>query len=782
MIEKWREVSILAGCLALVMMVYVTTASAQVVTVDNTDPGFTILSGNWNTGAFPVPNGADYRWAETTDFDPSEPYAEVEWRPNLPISSLYEVTTWYVQGTNRATNAVFNVHHNGGSTPVVVNQQINGGAWHPLGTFDFAAGTTGHVTLDHVAAPNVVIADAVRFTAVGGETVELTMAISPANGTTTPAAGGPYTQLLGENVAITAAAAPGYVFDHWETSAGLLPTAPTSASTTVTMDQSKTVTAVFAEGSNAPSFRGFWADAFHPGYKSIAQVDQMIALAIAGNYNAIIPEVLAFHDNVGNGHGAYWDSDIIPRASDISGPFDPLAYMVQQAHAAGLEVHCWLVAFRVSSSWPPSGNPTMTAHPEWIMVPSGSLGGGPATVDGYYTLDPGSPDVQAYLASIVSELVNNYDIDGIHWDYIRYTNTNAGYPADASYNNSGLKRFQRLTGRADVPPSTGDAQWNDFRRRSITEIMRSAMTDTATADNPRQPLRHTAALITWGNAPASFTSSSAYNIFQDWRMWMEFGYLDAGIPMTYYREWNPPHDDWYRNWVDASIGWRYDRHLFTGPGIYLNSFAQSVTQMQYALNAGADGLSSYSYNVTSNTGSTWTDWYPYVASNIFTAPVAPPAMPWRDPAQATEGYIHGKVTDGVTGHPIDDAAILLGGVDSGIRTDGNGRFLLTHVPAAGGGTAVAVGASATGYADVERPAVLATPAGFTECNLALGGWLFGDYDVDGDVDEADYDHFGDCLTGPNNGPPPPGCDLFDADNDNDVDLEDAGEFAESVGG
>lgn len=776
-----RAISTLSWAVAFFLSVFVSNAAAQVVTVDNVDAGFTILSGTWDTGSFPTPNGADYRWVVTSGFDPGEPYSEVEWRPSLPSAGLYEVEIWYVEGTNRAFDAEFVVHHVGGPTPVTVNQQVNGSTWFSLGTYDFGAGAGGSVTLDNDAAANVVIADAVRFSAVGGATVDLTMAVaSNGTGSTAPANGMMHTQLMGADVAISASPTAGYAFDHWEVSAGAAPASPTSAVTTVNMDQSKTVTAHFASVSGTPSFRAFWADAFHSGYKSTAQIDQMVAMAVAGNYNAVIPEVLAYHDDVGSGHGAYWNSSIIPKASDISGGIDPLAYLVQEAHAAGLEVHCWLVAFRVSTSWPPSGNAIMTAHPEWIMVPSGDMGGGPATVDGKYTLDPGSPEVQAYLASIVSELVNNYDIDGIHWDYIRYTSTDAGYPSDTSYANSGLERFQRLTGRVDVP-SVGDAQWNDFRRRSVTEVVRQAMTVMATADNPRQPLRHTAALITWGDAPASFTSASAYAIFQNWREWMELGYLDAGIPMTYYREYNPPHDQWYRNWVDASLGWRYDRHIFTGPGVYLNSFADSITQMNYALSAGVDGLSSYSYAVTNNLGQTSTDWYPYVASNLFTSAVATPNMPWREPANATEGFIHGRVTDGATGQPIDDAMILLGGADSGVRTDGNGYYLLTQVPAGAGGSIISVGASSVGFGTVTRPSVLVERAGFTECNLALGAWAFGDYDVDGDVDLGDHAEFADCLIGPDVSPPA-GCDVFDVDADDDVDLDDWSEFAVSFTG
>lgn len=168
------------------------------------------------------------------------------------------------------------------------------------------------------------------------------------------------------------------------------------------------------------------------GYKSQAQVDVLVSRCVAGRYNAIVAEVLAYHDNTGGGHGAYWNSSIVPKAADISPPtFNPLSYLCQQAHANGIEVHAWLVTYRACTVWPPSGNSTVAVHPEWIMITKTNYdgGGGLSKVDTAYTFDSGSPEVQEYLVSIVREVVTNYEIDGINWDYIRHVVTDAGYPS-----------------------------------------------------------------------------------------------------------------------------------------------------------------------------------------------------------------------------------------------------------------------------------------------------------------------------------------------------------------
>ncbi len=677
---------------------------AETVVVDNSDPGFSVISGTWSIGSLSGQYGTDYRYKTTRT---SSPYNFVEWRPNLPSSGSYEVAVWYPPSSNRPNNARYTVYYDGGTQTVTVDQTLNASTWVSLGTFTFAAGTGGYVQLSDEARRNrTIVADAVRFYKPGP--VDLTMAVEPAgSGTTSPAVGGPYTYTQNDVVSISATPADGYVFNHWTVSAGAEVADPTDPTTTVTMDQSKTVTAVFSVP--VPQFRAFWADVFHYGLQNASQIDQMIGMAREGNYNAIVAEVLAHHDNPVGSHGAYWRSDIVARSSYVTSSFDPLAYMVQQAHANDLELHCWLVAFRVSTAWPPAGNTFLSSHPEYMMVPYASMGSGPATVGSDYVLDPGSPDAQEYLLSIVRELVTDYEIDGINWDYIRYTQTDAGYPADSNYANSGLKRFQRITGRTDVPPATGDTQWNDFRRRTIDELVRRVRAEIPTIPNPRQPLRYTADVVTWGDAPASFTSSSAYGLFSNWEYWLRMGWLDGGLPMCYDREYNSSQALYYRHWVDKCMIWRYDRHMYIGQAAYLNTMADSVTQMRYAYDAGANGTVNYSYWTTvdsdmNGTGENDFNWYPYVGANLFTAPAPVPSMPWRDPATAVEGTLYGRVLDGATMNPVDDATVQVGSLNT-VQTDGNGYYVVTLIPATAAGTAYDVTVTKTGLSSAVLPGV-----------------------------------------------------------------------------
>src|SRR5712671_3152131 len=115
----------------------------------------------------------------------------------------------------------------------------------------------------------------------------------------------------------------------------------------------------------AQQFRAAWSDVFHVGMQNSGQVDTMISKLVTGHYNAVIVQVQAYMDTATSSHGAYWKSNILPRSAFVTASFDPLAYLCQQAHANGIEVHAWLggsagAMYRVSTSWPPANNATLT--------------------------------------------------------------------------------------------------------------------------------------------------------------------------------------------------------------------------------------------------------------------------------------------------------------------------------------------------------------------------------------------------------------------------------------
>ena len=140
------------------------STGAEVI-VDN--PAATVV-GTWSSGTGAADKfGADYRFKSG-----GTGTAYLQFTPNIPSAGNYEIYEWHPAGSNRTTNAPFLIAYNGGTVTVRVNQQINGGKWNLLGTFNMASGSVNNVKVqdDFTDSANVVMADAIRFVGVGGST------------------------------------------------------------------------------------------------------------------------------------------------------------------------------------------------------------------------------------------------------------------------------------------------------------------------------------------------------------------------------------------------------------------------------------------------------------------------------------------------------------------------------------------------------------------------------------------------------------------------------------
>lgn len=138
---------------------YVTLSGPPVADIIIDNPQGT-CSANWATSTSSTQKyGSDYRWRSTTAI--SDPFT---WTPTIVTPGNYEVYAWWPASSNRSTTAPYIIYYNGGSANVPMNQQINGGQWNSLGTYNFAAGTTGNVKLSCWTTTGfVVCADAVKF-------------------------------------------------------------------------------------------------------------------------------------------------------------------------------------------------------------------------------------------------------------------------------------------------------------------------------------------------------------------------------------------------------------------------------------------------------------------------------------------------------------------------------------------------------------------------------------------------------------------------------------------
>ena len=483
----------------------------------------------------------------------------------------------------------------------------------------------------------------------------------------------------------------------------------------------------------AQQFRATWVDIFHSGMSNQDEVNTLVSCLVTGHYNAVIVQVLGYMDRNGTAsHGAHWQSSILPWSTRVTPSFDPLAYLCTQAHAKGIQVHAWLGGsgggpYRVSLAWPPTGNATLTNHPEWFMVPRANSEGGTvvpytytsgSSTYNYCLLDMGSPDVQNYLVGIVSELVTNYPIDGINWDDeidgAEYTPLGIGFPACSTsvYPNSGLARYRRNTGYVGTPSAT-DAAYNDYRRRFKNELMARVQ---AEIQSVRTNVWHTCAPMAYGNAPSNcdFTQSTPYLYYSDWAGMLQNGWLDAAIPQVYRVESSSASS--YNAWCDACYScWQYSRKIFIGVSGSSNPKADIVKQLKYAYNDGLNGCATYSYTSPCTDGG---DWWSYVAANLYTNTATVPTMPWRNPATATSGTMWGRVQDGDTSQYVDDATVTVTGGPT-VKTDGNGYYVATLIRAVAGGTLYSTTASKSGAISQTIPNARVLPGSIVRYDFTL---------------------------------------------------------------
>ena len=145
--------------------------------------------------------------------------------------------------------------------------------------------------------------------------------------------------------------------------------------------------------------------------------------------------------------------------------------------------------------------------------------GGKNGIEGFY-LAPNHPEVNPYLISIFKDLIENYDLDGLHLDYVRF------HDSDYGQNSFALSSFQKEIGVSDLKTfnSTQSSQWNDYRRKSVTDLVRETK-------NLIQSVKPNISL-TAAVKPNLYQARERF--FQEWDVWLAAGYLDKAIDKIKY--------------------------------------------------------------------------------------------------------------------------------------------------------------------------------------------------------------------------------------------------------
>ncbi|MDI6803081.1 MAG: family 10 glycosylhydrolase [Bacteroidota bacterium] len=342
--------------------------------------------------------------------------------------------------------------------------------------------------------------------------------------------------------------------------------------------------------------------------RSLLEIIQIIK---AANYNTIFFQVRGRGD-------AMYKSNYEPWSDRLTGTFgrdpgwDPLEFVLKNAHSLGMEVHAWFNTFRVRNGEKVSnGGKRHIAdiQPSWVRK-----------LDGEMWLDPGIPEVRNYLINVAMDLVRNYSIDGIHFDFIRYPGSN--YPDEDTY---------RKFGRGEDKDS--------WRRENVNKFVR-AFYDSAMQIKPMLKVG-SAPIGVYKNLPNAKGWQSYSAIYQDSRKWLQEKKHDYIAPQVYWSLGTEPRDPDFaaltKDWCENKL----DRHIYIGIGAYKEKvFDQLPLLVDVSRLYGADGNSLFRYEFIKDIST---------ISGRYSYPALIPPMSWKDniPPNPPSDLIIDEISGGV---------------------------------------------------------------------------------------------------------------------------------------
>jgi uncharacterized lipoprotein YddW (UPF0748 family) len=239
----------------------------------------------------------------------------------------------------------------------------------------------------------------------------------------------------------------------------------------------------------------------------------------------------------------YYESKLEPKTPEILDKnFDPLAYILSHPLAKNFRIHAWLNVFFIWSAdtLPRLHNHIINKRPDWLAyskINGNMLMQYPKSAkiensEGIY-VSPLHPEVQQYFTKLVEDLVTQYNIDGIHLDYIRFPNTNFDlHPLVIK--NFRRKYFVNPTEFLIDPEKFVQKfsligyelyinKWKKFLMNGLSDYIESFST--------KMKSKKSQIILTAAVKPDVVQARWEY--FQDWYTWIKNGWLDMVVPMNY---------------------------------------------------------------------------------------------------------------------------------------------------------------------------------------------------------------------------------------------------------
>ncbi len=288
------------------------------------------------------------------------------------------------------------------------------------------------------------------------------------------------------------------------------------------------------------------ADAFKKEFQQILANLQSI------NANVLVFQVRPTNDAFYPSHLNPWSRFLTGTEGQKLGTFDPLRYMVEEAHKRGIEFHAWLNPYRVVGATKLSKEAYLATlapnnfarqHPELVMaVPTGD--------QRMLIFNPGEPQVIRFILATATEIAYNYNVDGIHFD-------DYFYPYSGMSDALDQKAFEKYN-----PRKLTRANW---RRSNVNQVI-SGIHDSLAQINQQQKRNVKFGISPfgiWANKNSIPTGSltggkQAYSeLYADVLTWIKSGWIDYVVPQVY---WHFNHDvaayaavtDWWAGAVKNS--------------------------------------------------------------------------------------------------------------------------------------------------------------------------------------------------------------------------------------
>ncbi|MDD4421589.1 MAG: family 10 glycosylhydrolase [Eubacteriales bacterium] len=212
-----------------------------------------------------------------------------------------------------------------------------------------------------------------------------------------------------------------------------------------------------------------------------------------------------------------------PRFSE----FDPLEAFIRIGHEYGLEIHASFSTFMAGGHNYDYPEKHPTQREGWLSLSKKGLDYCSSSDGEFYTLDPNNPEVRSYLISIFCEVAEKYDVDGIHYDYIRFPQPSP-LTGDFGYNEGVVKAFQKAYRTTVNPADMTEAselweQWCLFRCEIISSFVKECTVAVKKIDSE---IYVTASVFVG-------IDEMKTSIFQDASSWAKGGYVDGIFSMMY---------------------------------------------------------------------------------------------------------------------------------------------------------------------------------------------------------------------------------------------------------